>query len=327
MKQHNNKMFRATSANKWIEEVKDLPTPKMLFSEFWVENEIAILFADTNVGKTILAVQIADSISRGIPIDGFKMEAEKQKVIYFDFELSAKQFQLRYTCTECPDGSDEKYHRFDDNFIRAELDQDYEYNNTVDRVDNIISQIESCAFENNAKVIVLDNITYINDDVETAKFAAPLMKRLKTLKKTYGWSILVVAHTPKRDLSKPITINDLAGSKQLANFTDSCFAINKSYKDDEVRYFKQLKVRFSALLYGDDNIVECFLVKKSNILQFEFIGFGMEQSHLKERSLDEKEQRLDEAKSLRAQGWTNIKIGEHFGVSEGAVRKWFNKVA
>ena len=82
MQQLNQKMFRATSANNWIDEVKDLPTPKMLFSEFWVENEICILFADTNVGKTILAVQIANSISKGIPIEGFKMEAEKQKVIY-----------------------------------------------------------------------------------------------------------------------------------------------------------------------------------------------------------------------------------------------------
>ena len=39
MQQLNQKMFRATSANNWIDEVKDLPTPKMLFSEFWVENE------------------------------------------------------------------------------------------------------------------------------------------------------------------------------------------------------------------------------------------------------------------------------------------------
>ena len=133
MQQLNQKMFRATSANNWIEEVKDLPTPKMLFSEFWVENEICILFADTNVGKTILAVQIANSISKGIPIEGFKIEAEKQKVIYFDFELSVKQFQLRYTCQDCL--NDNKYYPFDENFIRAEIEQDYEYNFGKDKVE------------------------------------------------------------------------------------------------------------------------------------------------------------------------------------------------
>lgn len=326
MTQLNKKMFRSTSANNWINEVKDLPTPKMLFGEFWVENEIAILFADTNVGKTILAVQIADSISRGIPIDGFRMEAEKQKVLYFDFELSAKQFQLRYTCLECPEDIEDRYYRFDNNFLRAELDQDYE-SSIDDKVEGVIQQIEQCTLESKAKIIVIDNLTYLNDDVETAKFAAPLMKRLKSLKGNYGWSILVVAHTPKRDLSKPLTINDLAGSKQLANFTDSCFAINKSYKDDELRYIKQLKVRFSALIYGDDHIVECAIRKESNILKFEFKGFGVEQSHLKERTLDEKEERFEEAKSLRAQGWSNVKIAEYFSVSEGAVRKWFAKAA
>lgn len=325
MKQLNQKMFKATSANKWIEEVKDIPTPKMLFSEFWVENEICILFADTNIGKTILAVQIADSISRGIPINGFKMEAEKQKVIYFDFELSAKQFQLRYTCAECEENN--KYYSFDDNFIRAELNQECEYNEGYLKVDEIINQIELCAFENDAKIIVIDNITYINDDVETAKFAAPLMKSLKRLKKTYNWSILVVAHTPKRDLTKPLTINDLAGSKQLANFTDSCFAINKSYKEEEFRYIKQLKVRFSPLLYGEDNVIECNILKRQNILEFEFRDYGIEQSHLKERTLEEKEKRMGEAISLKAQGWSNVKIANHFNVSEGAVRKWFKKAA
>lgn len=326
MRLHNNNMFRATSANQWIKEVKDLPTPKMLFSEFWVENELAILFADTNVGKTILAVQIADSISRGVAIEGFKMEAEKQKVIYFDFELSAKQFQLRYTCADCEVEDVYKFYPFDDNFIRAELDEDYEFNER-DKVEGIINQIEQCVLENDSKIVVIDNLTYLNDDVETAKFAAPLMKRLKALKKAYNWSILVIAHTPKRDLSKPLTINDLAGSKQLANFIDSCFAINKSYKYDELRYIKQLKERFSSKVYGADNVVECSIVKQSNILEFEFNGYGIEQSHLKEKTLEEKEQRLEEAKVLKQQGWTNVKIGKHFGVSEGAVRKWFNKAA
>ena len=84
------------TANNWIKQDSKRPIPKMLFSEFWYEQELCILFADTNVGKTILAVQIADSISRGHPIPGFKLEANAQKVIYCDFELNDKQFQGRY---------------------------------------------------------------------------------------------------------------------------------------------------------------------------------------------------------------------------------------
>ena len=78
-------LFIVQSANDWIEQAKARPIPKMLFSEFWHEGEVSILFADTNLGKSILAVQIADSISQGKPIPGFKFEAQTQKVLYFDF--------------------------------------------------------------------------------------------------------------------------------------------------------------------------------------------------------------------------------------------------
>ena len=60
--------FIRKTANEWIEEAKNKPAPKMLFSEFWHEGELCILFSDTNLGKTILAVQIADSIASGKPI-------------------------------------------------------------------------------------------------------------------------------------------------------------------------------------------------------------------------------------------------------------------
>ena len=85
-------------ANTWVEEAKNRPIPNMLFSELWYENEICILFADTNLGKSILAVQIADSISKGIAIPGFKLESPPKKVLYLDFELSDKQFENR--CSE-----------------------------------------------------------------------------------------------------------------------------------------------------------------------------------------------------------------------------------
>jgi len=64
-KQENQSLFTVKTANDWIEEAKLNPIPNMLFSEFWFENEVCILFADTNLGKSILAVQIANSISKG----------------------------------------------------------------------------------------------------------------------------------------------------------------------------------------------------------------------------------------------------------------------
>ena len=89
-------LFTVKTASSWIEQAKTRPIPKMLFSEFWFEGELCILFADTNLGKSILAVQIGNSISRGEQIRGFKLETPKQPILYFDFELSDKQFENRY---------------------------------------------------------------------------------------------------------------------------------------------------------------------------------------------------------------------------------------
>src|SRR5476651_846646 len=89
----DDSMFIVKPANYWIEQAKNRPVQKMLFAEFWFDNEICILFADTNLGKSILAVQIGDSISTGKPVPGFKLDAEAQPVLYFDFELTDKQFE------------------------------------------------------------------------------------------------------------------------------------------------------------------------------------------------------------------------------------------
>ncbi len=71
--------FSIKTAAAWIESAKHKAIPKKLFQEFWYESEICFLFADTNVGKSILAVQIANSVANG------QAEADAQKVLYFDF--------------------------------------------------------------------------------------------------------------------------------------------------------------------------------------------------------------------------------------------------
>ena len=112
-------IFKTQSANDWIKEAEGKPIPKMLFDSLWHEGELCILFADTNVGKSILAVQIADISSKGKSEYLLNTSAPKQKVLYFDFELSEKQFQGRYS-----DNYRNPY-QFDPNFLRVEINPDF----------------------------------------------------------------------------------------------------------------------------------------------------------------------------------------------------------
>ena len=268
-------LLEVKTANKWIEQASRRPIPRMLFSEFWFEQELCILFADTNVGKTILAVQIADSISRGQSIPGFKLETKAQKVIYCDFELNDKQFQSRYSRNyEYP-------YQFSDNFLRVEINPDADFPEDASFEFALSNAIERVITDTGAKIVIIDNITYLRHENERAKDALPLMKHLKRLKNKYNLSLLVLAHTPKRDLTKPLTRNDLQGSKVLMNFCDSSFAIGESSSDSSFRYIKMIKVRSTEHIYDSYNIMVCQITKPDNFLHFNFLHLDSEYKHLK----------------------------------------------
>ncbi|MFN8287409.1 MAG: AAA family ATPase [Chitinophagales bacterium] len=275
LNKQNNQFFIARTANEWIAEAERRPNPRKLFGEFWNEGELCFLFASTNVGKSILAVQIANAISSGEYADVFAVDCPPQKVLYFDFELSMKQFQNRYS-----DNYQQPY-KFSSNFLRVEMNPDKVL--TLPFETALMLALEQQVQHHNARVVIIDNITYLkSQSLEVAKETMPLMNSLLTLKRKYGLSMLVLAHTPKRDQSRPIEINDMAGSMMLGNLADSSFAIGKSTLGPNLRYIKQIKVRDSAKLYGTENVIVCELEKRDSFLQFRNIGYESEFLHLKD---------------------------------------------
>lgn len=303
---------------QWLQDASTQPIPNMLFDVLWHESEVCILFAETGLGKSILAVQIAESIASGKAIPGIRLEAQPQPVLYLDFELSEKQFEKRYSIDW------QQPYQFSSNFLRAQINTDAEYPAGVTFEQYLLFAIEQAVVERGIKVIVVDNITYLRRDTERAKDALPLMKELKALKNKHGLSLLIIAHTPKRDASRAITRNDLQGSSMLSNFADSMFCIGKSSTDASARYIKQIKERFTEKIYHEDNIYLCKLVKPYNFLQFEFTDFGSEYEHL--RQVKEANPKAVEAMALKQQGKTNVDIAAQFGVTESAVRKWLKSL-
>ena len=315
----NKNLFCVQPLNDWLDQASQTPTPKMLFGEFWYEGELCILFADTNVGKSILAVQIADSIGRGEQISSFALEAEPQKVLYFDFELSEKQFEPRYSIK---DGDYSTNHfQFSENLLRAAINPESDF---IDE-EHLKLSLEREIENQGAKIVIVDNITYLSSETEKAKDALPLMKHLKGLKLKYELSILALAHTPKRNMSNPITPNDLQGSKMIMNFCDSSIAIGKSCVDENLRYLKQMKERNTRKIYGDENICVAHLTKPDNFLGFEFIGFGREREHLITPGDNNKLSKIERVKELKRQGKNQREIAEELDISLGSVSNYLKQ--
>ena len=293
-------MFTIRTANRTIAEAAMRPNPRQLYQELWYEGEVCCLFSDSNLGKSIYAVQMADTI------------ATLRPVLLVDCELTDKQFQMRYT-----DIDTGVMHIFPELLYRAEINP-----NTLDVKDyetKIFHHIEAAAQHMKCNIIIIDNLTYLCNSSDKGVDAGLFMMKLMNLKKKYGWSLLIIAHTPKRSLMSPITQNDLAGSKKLYNFFDSVFAIGKSAKDSRLRYVKQLKVRAGEFRYDSSNVIVYEIEKTDGFVHFEFKEFSTEKEHLKERTEKEITSTHRNVHELKSQGKSTREIAAYLGLSKSKV--------
>ena len=170
-----SKLLHIRTAEQCLEEASRQPAPKMLFDELWFENELCIFFADTNVGKSILAVQIADAIARGQPMEGFRLEGPPRPVLYLDFELSDKQFEKRYS------EEYQNHYPFSQNLMRAGFSPGL--SQLKIRSSALFSEVEEHLVKTGCRIVIVDNLSYLSEDaLENAQEANALMKDLKVLK-------------------------------------------------------------------------------------------------------------------------------------------------
>ena len=300
-------LFRVRTANQCINDAKMQPIPRQLYEYLLLEDEITILFADTGLGKSVFAVQIANEISK------------TDKVLYIDLELSDKQFEKRYS-------KEYKNHFvFNDNFIRPDFIRPFSVPAGFDYDTYFINSLKELVISAGARIVIIDNMTkLVSSDTDNARTAKPLMDCLQELKFDYSLTLLLLEHNRKTDPSRPIILNDLQGSKHKANFADAVFTIGKSAKDKNLRYIKQLKVRSGEFYYDSENVQVCELIKEENFLRLKVLSFDTEQKHLKQQTDEEKAELINKVKEL-SKTKTQREIAKELHVSLGAVNKYIKK--
>ena len=295
-------MLAVKSVNDTLLDASKEPDPEPLYDKLWYQGEVSCFFADSNIGKSLFAVQIAEGI------------AQRFRVLYLDCELSAKQFQDRYTNKKTG-----QLHHFPDNFLRATIVP--ARMDLKDWEDRILGNIEKAALQMKPPVIIVDNIGYLCNNAEKGQDAGTFMMKLLKLKQQYAWSILIIAHTPKRHTWALITQNDLAGSKKLFNYFDSVFAIGLSSKDENFRFVKQLKVRYGGFSYGAGSVMVFELSKEDDMVRFNFLYTEPEKNHLSEPDDNDIIQRDMRVVELHKQGMNYRDIAAQVGISKSMVGK------
>lgn len=336
-------MLHSRPLQEWMGvATRGLPA-EQLFGPFWQNEELTILFAGTGLGKSALAVQIAESLARGSAIAPFApSHLGPQRVLYLDFELKLTQLAMRYSCIG-PDGFSQPY-RFSDDLIRSEMYWNGEVLAGYEGFsDMFFTNIRNEILEHSVQFLIVDNITYLDrSSTSNTNIALSIMRNLDDLRRVCPLSILVLAHTPKRRAWEPLTELDLQGSINLANFADSMFAMGRSRKGTDLRYLKQIKVRSGRPEYGSDNVPVFSLEKfdyaaqlgsessgAENFLGLKFVEFSNEFEHLaykgqKEYSRPTQSQNrlVKNAKRLAKQGKSCADIASKLGISKTSAYRY-----
>lgn len=296
--QGRDSFFNVSTLKEDLEKGRKMKPPKELIPHILVEHETTILFSGPGVGKTVLGTQIA-----------FELAEQGMRALYFNFELSNQQLALRYPNKEFPNTL---YH--------ASID--YTKMHDVTDQNLILPEIERLAVEQNTELIIIDNFTNLCINSKEAAEAGNIMVKLLAMRMTHNWTMLILAHVPKRKQGDPLTIDDLAGSKLLSNLADNVIGFNKSKKDKNMRYLIQLKYRSLPIELDFKNVQELTLTSSDGWLHFEYGGYDEERAHLP-RSRDERaELERDIVKELKQPNGSSYReIADKLGTSLSMVQR------
>lgn len=298
MTEWNFGLLRARTGNETMRIAGECGVSAPLYPHLVFQGEVSCLFSDTNIGKSILAVQI-----------GCYIASHGSKVAYYDFELSERQFYMRYSDHGVP-------YQFPESFIRLDIDP-----TNATATTNMMASIEESAIGLAADVLIIDNLSWLCLDSEDGATANALMKEIKGMQKRHGWTIIVVAHTPKRNEGQPLSVNDLAGSRQLANFFDSIFALGRCFVNPSIRYLKQVKVRSEELYYTEARVVSFVIKKENSMLRFVKDGIHTESEMLRSHEDMESDRLCERIVQMRQSGKDPKEISLETGETVSRIQK------
>ena len=232
-----------------------------LWHGLWYQGEMACLFGEPNVGKTILAMQIANELNkRGL------------KTLYFDFENAAHQFKSRYKTDKF------NYSTGDGEFIVKPLNPNYSTAPLDSR--SILDYIKKDFVTERAPVIIIDDITHLIGSGDQADVRY-VLNTLRSWTQHFMVSILVLAHSKRRKPSSLTTIDSLAGSFEYSYAFDSIFSLTRANKYNEkhyniTHYIKHHKNRMGPVSFNELNVITAQFGRDENngFLQFNNLYTG-----------------------------------------------------
>lgn len=317
-------ILRVQTMDEALKEGKAEPIRKMLLGSLLREGDMCLMFGDEGTGKSVGVVQIGLAISKGLPLFGdgvnFANECAPKKTLFFDFELENAELFARYN-------ESGNAFVFGDMFKRVDMNPDnFDGNDETD----ILRTVQNTIEREKPEFVIIDNLTWLTSEAQDTAVAASFMKMFLRLRRKLGFTIIVVAHTPKRNNSEPLESKHMAGSSKLKDFAKNVIGISPSKQGDGIIYVKHLKMRNGEKVYTNQNVIQCSIEKTAGLLRWHLMGFNDETVHLAVPTVEMTEDELcAAAKKLRDEKnmtWDDILIEMNLPFSRTTlsrkVEKW-----
>jgi len=194
---------------------------RKIVGAFLYEDTISLLFSRTNYGKSLLAFQFAYAAATGSqfdPCEALCNDCEPMKTIVVDLELDHKTIADRH-----------KHILKDPNpFLSNFIYFHEQLENPLLIGFDLLQRIEEVAITENAKFLVIDNISKLLPDAVKPETATMVITILNQIRVKTGATILVIGHTTKGNPSIAIQPGDYYGSAMIQNFFHELFYLDKT---------------------------------------------------------------------------------------------------
>lgn len=279
--------------------------PRMVFDEFWREGELALVFGEAGVGKSLLGMQLARTLAVGGDIPWFVMEAAAAKTLYVDFSMSDRQFASRNS------------YRGRNGKERVWPVSQRLYCDRPEDEGELVEWLERQISVENLKYVIIDDLGSIMRTCEGTRETMAVMRGLRRICGRLGVSILVVMQSEAPKTRAGVSEGDLGRQRALCRLADSVFAMGRHPNRSGYVFLAQMRSRSSSVKWTANNAIPAKIIERDGAVALEF---EMEVSE-EERTL------INSVKDLRRAGLSFRQIAIKLNISKSRAhrldRRWY----
>jgi len=306
------KKFKLNESEKLAMKARTLPDLKMIWGRYIFERTLTIFAAERGTGKSFLALQLCLAIA--YKFSSFLGEVINHwgNTLFIDFEmgeyLMSKRLEDLYSDLKVPKGD------FSCSLVFPQ-----------GSLTEYMESLEEAIKELTPVLVVVDNLklAFKGTDFMKNHETIEALDALNELKKKYGCSFLIVAHTKKGTRYDSTQSDLVSGSGSISDIADADFFLRRTKVAHE-KILKRDKSRVTeatdqAKLIAMGDTSRWFTVIAEDINEADYLP---NQSRPSGGGIDEK---VEIAHTMHKNGRSYSEIAADFGVSKSCVQKWINR--